>query len=387
MLARRQLLRAGAAALAAGGGALAWRAEQQGVFSTGEGPAYDAWRQWNDGPAGSPHRLVRAAILAASPHNTQPWRYAIKPGWIDLHADRSRHLGAIDPLLREMHIGLGCALENLLLAAPAAGWQARVALFPNSGDPGHVARVTLARGGAPVSPLLAAIPLRHTNRGAYDPRPLPESSLRALSGLGADLPEVSVRFITGEQERRDMGARIVEASQAIVADAEQSRDSSAWFRSSWQEIQQKHDGLTIDAQALPDWMRVAAKMLPPASRERADRYWIEATRDVQVATAPAFGLLLARDPADNMQRVQGGRLWQRMHLWAQAEGLAMQPLNQMAERADREQALHGEPRFQRVLEELSGAGGWRALMPFRIGLPTVPALASPRRAMEEVLLV
>jgi hypothetical protein len=387
MVARRHILRAGAAVVVAGTATLAWRAEQQGVFSTGEGPAYDAWRQWNDGPAGSPHRLLRAAILAANPHNTQPWRFAVRPGWIDVHADRTRHIGTIDPFLREMHIGLGCALENLLLAAPAAGWDTRVALFPNRGDPSHVARVTLARGTSALSPLYAAIPQRHTNRGAYDPRPLPESALRALGELGADLPEVSVRWFSAADARREIGAHIVAASHAIADDAEQSRDSGAWFRNSWQEVQQKRDGLTIDAQALPDWMRVAAKMLPPVSAARADRLWIETTRDVQVATAPAFGLLRVRDPADNAQRVQGGRLWQRMHLWGQAQGIAMQPLNQMAERADREKVLGIEPRFRRVLEGLAGEGGWQALMPFRLGHPTVAALASPRRSMEEVLLV
>ena len=134
-------------------------------------------------------------------------------------------------------------------------------------------------------------------------------------------------------------------------------------------------------------MRVAAKILPPPGRERADRLWIDATRDVQVATAPAFGLLLARDAADNVQRVQGGRLWQRMHLWAQGRGIAMQPLNQMAERADREASLGIEPRFTRVLAGLAGAGAWHALMPFRLGHPTAPARASPRRPVGDVLLV
>src|SRR4051812_27459583 len=97
MVRRRNILRAGAATLLAGAGALAWRAQQQGVFETGEGPAYEAWTQWNDGPAHSPQRLLRSAILAANPHNSQPWRFAVRPGWIDLHADRSRHLGSIDP--------------------------------------------------------------------------------------------------------------------------------------------------------------------------------------------------------------------------------------------------------------------------------------------------
>jgi hypothetical protein len=382
---RRTLLKAGAGVALVGTGALAWRAWDQGVFATGQGPAYEAWDHWNDGPV--PQRLVAAAILAANPHNTQPWRFRIGPGVIDLFADRARNIGAIDPYLREMHIGLGCALENLLLAAAASGWAPQLALFPDAGNPAHVARIALARGGAPAaSPLHAAIPERHTNRGAYFTRSLEPSVFAALDALRADIPQLAVRWFTSEAQRRAVAAHIVEASQAIVADSAQSRDSGAWFRSSWQEVQARRDGLTIDAQALPGWLRLAAKILPPVSTERADRIWLDTTRDVHVATAPAFGLLVVRDAGDNAQRVQGGRLWQRMHLWAQIQGIAMQPLNQMAERADRERSAGLAPRFQRVLDELAGQGGWQALMPFRLGYPTVPALRSPRRAVSEVLV-
>ncbi len=75
-----------------------------------------------------------------------------------------------------------------------------------------------------------------------------------------------------------------------------------------------------------------------------------------------------------------------MHLWVQARGIAMQPLNQMAERADRERSLGIAPRFGHVLDELAGDSAWHALMPFRLGYPTVVALPSPRRPVEEVLL-
>jgi hypothetical protein len=182
-----------------------------------------------------------------------------------------------------------------------------------------------------------------------------------------------------------IGARIIEASEAIVADADQSRDSGAWFRSSWDEIQEKRDGLTIDAQAFPGWLRVAAKVLPAVGTEQADRIWLDNTREIHVATASAFGILLARDASDNVQRVQGGRLWQRMHLWAQAEGIAMHPLNQLPERADRERSQGLAARFRGALEQLVGPGSWQALMPFRLGHPTVTALPSPRRTVGEVL--
>ena len=38
--------------------------------------------------------------------------------------------GALDLYLREQHIGLGCALENLMLAAAANGYNATATLLP-----------------------------------------------------------------------------------------------------------------------------------------------------------------------------------------------------------------------------------------------------------------
>src|SRR5204862_7077994 len=142
----------------------------------------------------------------ANPHNTQPWRFRRGAGGIDVFSDRTRNIGTIDPRLREMHIGIGCAIENLLLAARAAGWSPQLALFPNPADATQVARVGLVRGEASVSPLHAAIPLRHTNRGAYDTRrPLEPSVFAALDGLRADLPPLSVRWLSSAAERRSIG--------------------------------------------------------------------------------------------------------------------------------------------------------------------------------------
>jgi hypothetical protein len=283
-------------------------------------------------------------------------------------------------------MGLGCALENLLLAAVASGWRPRLALLPDPVNRSHVARVELARGDARTSPLHAAIGQRHTNRGPYTARPLESSVFAELEALGAELTQLAVRWFATEAQRREIGAHIVDATAAIVADEEQSRDSGAWLRGSWQEVQARRDGLTIDAQALPGWLRVAGKILPPVSVERADRMWLDATREVQVSTAAAFGLLLARDAGDDAQRLQGGRLWQRMHLWAQTRGLAMQPLNQLPERADRERSAALASRFTSVLRSLVGRDDWQVLMPFRLGYPTMPALRSPRRAVDQVLL-
>jgi hypothetical protein len=84
---RRRILKIAGATVVVAGSALAWRAFDQGVFSAGSGAAYEAWKNWQADDSLRPLRLVRAAILAANPHNSQPWRFRVADNAIDVFAD------------------------------------------------------------------------------------------------------------------------------------------------------------------------------------------------------------------------------------------------------------------------------------------------------------
>ena len=386
---RRKLSRRKVLALAGGGtfvlvgGGVVWRANDQGVFSTGQGPAYEPWDDWRTSTKG-PLDLVRAAILAANPHNSQPWLFRVTPSQINLFADHMRNLGAIDPFLREMHIGLGCALENLLLAAVANGYTPRLTLLPDAGNATWVARVDLAAGSTGTPDLYSVIPQRHTNRYPYDTgRPVSSATLGALSALGND-PDVRVFWFASADMRKSVGNLLVEAAHALVSDTTQEGDSNRWYRSTWQDIQQHRDGITLDAAGLPDWERALGKMLPPPSQEQQDSTFLSNTAE-QAQTAAAFGLLAVHHAQDRVQQLRAGRLWERMHLWATREGLAMQPLNAVVERAAREIILGSTPHFGTALATLVGDPAWQALLVFRIGYSTHEGLRSPRRAVNEVV--
>ena len=384
---RRRVLKIAGATIVLGAGALAWRALDQGVFSAGTGAAYEPWKNWRADDPVRALRLVRAAVLAASPHNSQPWMFHVSDGSIDLFADTRRNIGAIDPFLREMYMGAGCALENLLIAAAGEGYATTVTLLPDSRNPAHAAHIGLSSATAVSSELHRAIPLRHTNRGRYDTgRTVTADVLNRLAGLGADLPEVRVIWFSTPEQRARVGSLIVAATEAIIADDQQSMDSAKWFRLKWDEVQTHRDGLTLDAQNLPLLIDFAAKVLPSMSREASDAGWLRATREHHVTTAAAFGMITAPGASDHASHIRGGQLWQRMHLQATLMGLAAQPLNQMPERADRERQLGIEPRFGKAMQELVGNPDLHVLMPFRIGYPTTEAKPSPRRDLLSVLV-
>ena len=70
--------------------------------------------------------LVRYATLAANSHNTQPWRFALDGSTIVIQPDLSRRTPAVDPDDHHLWVSLGCAAENLVLAAAAFGRRAEI---------------------------------------------------------------------------------------------------------------------------------------------------------------------------------------------------------------------------------------------------------------------
>jgi hypothetical protein len=384
---RRQFLKVaglGGAALGIGGlGSLSMRTASQGVFDVGRGSAYAAWADWNTGTG--PIALVRAAVLAANPHNSQPWRFEISASAIDIYANPTRNIGAMDPYRRELQIGLGCALENVMIAGQARGYAPQLALLPDS-NTDHVAHVELASGPASSTALYRAIPRRHTHRAPFDTsKAVSSENLAALDVAVAGIPGAHVVWFTSDSAKRQVGALIVVAAEAIAADRQQSLDSFRWWRDNWQDVQRFKDGMTLDAAGLSPLLTALAKILPSQTRGQNDQAWIQQTRDNYVKTAGAFGFVVVGNATDPAQRINGGRLYQRLHLSAVDRGLAMQPLNTLTERIDRERALGVAPRFTDAVAGLLARPGQQLLMSFRIGYPTTTPSASPRRAAEAAL--
>jgi hypothetical protein len=385
---RRTVIAGGAGALAFI--ALGYRAWYRGVFAEATGPAYTPWDEWRGSDLDGHRRPLRSAILAASPHDTQPWLFAVSGASLAVYADRARHLGTFDSFRREMHLGLGCAIENLVRAAEAFGMATDVQpangrLTPSPGtQPVMAARIALRAGAPSHSPLFDAIPRRHTNRGPYRDEPIAPEQLRRFVDLGSG-PDLRVVLATDGGARRELGAIIVAATERIVADPEMSLDSLRWIRTGRRQILVHRDGVTIDTSGTSRLMTVVGKMLPDLGAATTDRFWLDMTRDVHVATAPVFGMLLVRDRLDMAQAIAAGRAWQRLHLAVTAQGLAAQPLNQPVEQIDRNQMLGRNDEFGPALAAFASVRGWEPTFVFRLGYANRTAARSPRRPLEDVV--
>lgn len=387
-LSRRSFLKvSGAALLLLSGGGL-YRAVDQGVFSTSKGPAYEPWAihavNQADLSDKAPERLVHYAILASNAHNTQPWLFRVHADRIELYADLSKNIGTMDPYFREMNISLGCAIENLCLAAQAHGFEPNVKLLDGDIDQAKVATIDLSPSSPHSSPLFHMITKRHTHRGAYDSnKPVSVALLNEMSTLSDHASSAKLLLHTDQQMKEQLGSLIVQATEAIVHDADQARDSHRWYRHSQDDIHRFKDGTTLDATGNSTLVRVFGKMLS-ISEKSSNEYWLKSTKEVHIPTASAYGsiVLAARSKA---QLLEAGRLWQRIHLWATSKGIALHPLNQVNERLDREQQMNLTPHFGDALRSIVGGHGEHVFL-FRMGYARDQALPSPRRSADEVQL-
>lgn len=387
MIDRRTALRLGGGAILTTGGVGLVRAIDQGLIFGGASPGLAAWHDWNRDRYAGPLALVSAGVLAASPHNSQPWHFAVGRLGVDIFEIPGRSLGAMDPFGRERLAGLGAAIHNMALAATSLGRSALVRLLPDPASPGHVARIELGAetpGIAP-HPLVTAIGRRHTDRGAYRGGGIPDAALARLAAT-AGAPEIRVAIFPAASPRGRRFATLTnEATAAIVADTEMMAASHAWFRHRRRDLDARKDGLAVATSGVSPWLAAAAAMLPEQSAASEGSYWRAGTRDSALPTASAFGLILARDPHDRRTALLAGGAWQRLHLTAIDLGLAAQPLNQLPEMIDRDRQLGRRAAFAAAAGPLLDDRDWRPTFAFRLGHPLVAAAASPRRPVSEVI--
>jgi hypothetical protein len=289
---------------------------------------------------------------------------------------------------------MGCALENLMLAAAANGYAAMMTLVPGKlgpiaadGKPKLVARVDLVPGKQEASELHEAIPRRHTNRGAYNPQmAIPAPFLESLGNLPGHEANAKIFLFSAESQRKKIAEISSAANSELYSEPQVQDGSDRWIRTDWSSIQKYRDGLTIDAFGLPPMAAAAAKTMPLSMLKRVASQKAKDGYAQLMLSAPLIGILAVRDRYDQQDCLRAGRIWQRAHLLATARGLAGRPCNEAIEMIDHERALGRPATRAGLLAEVLGTTEWQPMLLFYMGYPTLTARASPRRPVDLVLL-
>lgn len=345
-----------------------------GCAMEGESP-YDAavsriWRHSKDsiGSRGLMHReLVRNATLAPSSHNTQCWTFRIEADAITIRPDFARRCPVVDPDDHHLFASLGCATENLVLAARANGLVGEPHFDPARSEAGI--RISLSSATSVQSPLYEAITDRQCTRAAFDGRPLTTSELGQLERAGTG-NGVRVMLLAAKPVIESVIEYVVAGNTAQMANPAFVSELRDWIRFDREEAVETGDGLFTGASGnpvVPRWLGSRLLGLLYRPKTENDKYALQ----LRSSSGVAVFVSAAKDAA---HWIEAGRCYERFALQATALGIRNAMINQPVEVA----ALR--PQFASFL----GVDGRRPDLIARFGRgPTMPR--SLRRPLPAVI--
>ncbi|MQY43482.1 Tat pathway signal protein [Epibacterium sp. SM1969] len=265
--------------------------------------------------------LIRLSTLAANSHNTQPWRFRVAENAITLSPDFSRRTAVVDPDDHHLYVSLGCASENLRIAARAIGRPAEISLTQAPSITCH-----LGRASPRADALYQAIPLRQSTRAAFDGMSLSREDLELLR-VAAQQDGVQLMLFTQTKALEQIGEFVVAGNSAQMDDPAFIAELRRWIRFSPQTALDTGDGLFSACSgnlALPEW--IASPLFNRLFTKEAEN---RKYRD-HIRSSAGVAVFVAQQP-DPAHWIKVGQSFERFALQATALGIRTAHINQPVE--------------------------------------------------------
>jgi len=266
--------------------------------------------------------LTRYATLAPSSHNTQCWKFSAAPDSITILPDFARRCPAVDPDDHHLFVSLGCAAENLIQAAAAAGLRGEADFDAQR----ECVPIQLAPNAAIESPLFKAIPDRQCTRAEFDGQVISTAEMRQLASA-ADSEQVDVLLLTERRVLEQVLEYVVAGNTAQIADPAFIAELKAWIRFNETAAVRSGDGLYAASSGnptLPTWLGRRLFDVFFTARSENEKYARQMRSSAGVA-------VFVGKTADKANWVEVGRSYQRFALQASALGIRNAMLNQPVE--------------------------------------------------------
>jgi hypothetical protein len=316
----------------------------------------------NSSPSTQMLELVRYATLAANGHNTQPWLFAMGENSIEIHPDYTRRLSIVDPNDRALWISLGCALENLLIAARATGYATEVT-YPDTND---FIRIDLAKDTPQPNQLFDAIPLRQNTRSEYDGQPIKNADFDQLQAVGLE-SGVKLHFANDSEQVLEY---VNQGNLTQYADKAFVDELIYWLRFNKREALASFDGLYSRCSGNPEVPRWLGRMFVSGSKPQQ-----QADADAKKLRSSSGVFVIASTSDDKSSWVRTGQVYERLALTMTSLNIKSAFLNQPIEVAE----LRSQ--FQSVM----GLGATMPQLLLRFGYASAMS-PSFRRPVEQVLI-
>jgi len=295
---------------------------------------HNALSPWsNAGNYSEPRRFALSyAILAPNPHNLQPWLVDLsEPDQVTLLPDPARRLPETDPYDRQLTIGLGCFLEQMSIAAFAAGYRLDTELFPDGQDSTvlgdrPVATARFISTTAQPDPLFDVILQRRSTKAPFDmQRDVDPGALESITPV---VPGIRFNSTVDPDLVASIRALTWKAFQVEYTTPAKLMESIKLMRFGRTEINAQPDGIDIGGMPLEGLHLLGLLSREAMARPGSMSYTtgLNMYREMLEAT-PAYVWLTSVDNNRESQ-IHAGSAWLRLNLLCTRQGLALHPVSQ-----------------------------------------------------------
>ncbi len=303
-------------------------------------------------------KIIRYAAKAPSGHNTQPWRFKTGSDSISVLPDFTRALPVVDPDNHALYISLGCALENLIIAANEFNYETKIEFTGDESKPQIIVRLHVAPE-TEKSGLFDYIVRRQVTRNKFSNDKIPNNLLRGLFNDTQD-EGVQTRLFLSETEIESLNHYIIEGTTRQFSNKAFVDELVSWVRFSEKEVMLKGDGIWTASMGLPNTGRFVGNIVMKNFITAGS----EARRMEKLVTASAGLALFMVNKNDPHHWIKLGQSFQRFALKATKYQVSHSHLNMPCEEPEVREKLIFDLQLKELTPLLLIRFGFSGPMPY-----------------------
>jgi hypothetical protein len=299
--------------------------------------------------------ILYLASLAPSGHNTQPWTLRIlEPKHWVIGSDKKRWLTAVDPNNRELLLGIGAFIENLIIAAGTFGYDVDVQITAKNPSDPEIADIRFKQGN-PIDFPLEKIKKRRTLRTDYLNQEIKTEDLKYITRHEAkpctlsNVPSPhSFYFSNTSRQGKYLREGTIEANRTQAYREPAQEELANWIRWSNKEAKQYRNGLTPESMEIKGIAGLFVRNFYNRQSVLKKSFRDQTVDIVAKQVKTCGGWLVVTSLDSNIPTlIEYGRVFETMVLKIRERMIAIHPMTQM---------LEEEPWKSKIAKELGLEG-------------------------------
>ncbi|MBI2038011.1 MAG: hypothetical protein HYT15_03755 [Candidatus Magasanikbacteria bacterium] len=310
--------------------------------------------------------LLQFAILAPSTHNSQPWQFKIDSNKIYILPNFDKALPVGDKENHFLFLSLGCALENLLVAAQYYGFSF-IIKYPSSGDKKiEITLTKIEKSGVAEESLVSYIAKRITNRHKFTDKLPAEEFLNTVRSLGTE--SMSVDVLSPGEKNNKVKQLVGRITPKLLNEPSFRRELSGYVKTN---ITKSKFGMPAFVMDVPNFLSLfVPTILKFVNIEKLNK------KKQEGAISAAIFIVISAKNNNEEDWVKTGQAFQKINLLATKFNLFTHPM------AAPLHDIESRKELQEILQT-----SFNPHFLFRLGYGAVEPKHSPRMTVDDCMIV